>query len=72
MQVTTEHVLLGLIAEETMSKSGYLNSGLAVEKVKAAVQTLSGKKKPLSTTDNIPFSREVRSTFEAATNVRVC
>lgn len=68
-QVTTEHVLLGLVAEETGSKNGFLNSGLTVEKARAAVESLSGKRKPNSTHDNIPFSREVRKTFEAATNV---
>ena len=69
VQVTTEHVLLGLVAEETGSKNGFLNSGLTVEKTRAAVESLSGKRKPNSTHDNIPFSREVRKTFEAATNV---
>lgn len=68
-QVTTEHVLLGLIAEDTSSKHGFMNSGLTVEKARAAVETLSGRRKPISTHDNIPFSREVRKTFEAATNV---
>jgi ATP-dependent Clp protease ATP-binding subunit ClpC len=68
-QVTTEHVLLGIITEDTSSKNGYLNSGLTAEKARAAVQSLSGKRKPISTTDSIPFSREVRKTFEAATNV---
>lgn len=68
-QVTTEHVLLGLITEDTSSKNGFLNSGLTAEKARAAVQSLSGKRKPISTTDSIPFSREVRKTFEAATNV---
>jgi hypothetical protein len=46
-----------------------MNSGLTVEKARSAVETLSGKRKPISTHDNIPFSREVRKTFEAATNV---
>lgn len=69
VQVTTEHVLLGLIAEETNSKHGFLNSGLTVDKARAAVEALSGKRKPNSTHENIPFSREVRKTFEAATNV---
>lgn len=68
-QVTTEHVLLGLVAEETGSKNGFLNSGLTAERARAAVESLSGKRKPISTHDNIPFSREVRKTFEAATNV---
>ncbi|WIA36448.1 hypothetical protein OEZ86_007755 [Tetradesmus obliquus] len=67
-EVTTEHVLLGLIAEDTSSKHGFMNSGLTVEKARAAVETLSGRRKPISTHDNIPFSREVRKTFEAATN----
>lgn len=67
--MSTEHVLLGLITEDTSSKNGFLNSGLTAEKARAAVQSLSGKRKPISTTDSIPFSREVRKTFEAATNV---
>jgi hypothetical protein len=62
-------VLLGLIAEDTSSKHGFMNSGLTVEKARSAVETLSGRRKPISTHDNIPFSREVRKTFEAATNV---
>jgi len=70
-QVTTEHVLLGLITEDTSSKNGFLNSGITAEKARAAVQSLSGKRKPISTTDSIPFSREVRKTFEAATNVGI-
>lgn len=69
LQVTTDHVLLGLVAEDSSSKNGYMNSGLTSERAKAAVEALSGKKKPITTTENIPFSREVRKTFEAATNV---
>lgn len=46
-----------------------MNSGLTADKARAAVEALSGKRKPISTHDNIPFSREVRKTFEAATNV---
>jgi hypothetical protein len=68
-QVTTEHVLLGLIMEDTASKNGFLNSGLTADKARSAVQSLSRRRKPISTTDSIPFSREVRKTFEAATNV---
>lgn len=69
-QVTTEHVLLGLITEDTGSKNGFLNSGLTAEKARAAVQSLSGKRKPAhSAEQTVPFSREVRKTFEAATNV---
>mmetsp|Transcript_10026 Transcript_10026/g.21446 ORF Transcript_10026/g.21446 Transcript_10026/m.21446 type:complete len:958 (+) Transcript_10026:149-3022(+) len=68
-EVNTEHILLGLISEETISKNGYLNSGLTAERAKTAVESLFGKKRPLSSTENsIPFSREVRRTFEAATN----
>lgn len=70
LQVTTEHVLLGLITEDTSSKNGFLNSGLTAEKARAAVQSLSGKRKPSHNTEQtVPFSREVRKTFEAATNV---
>lgn len=67
-EVTTEHLLLGLISEENMSKNGYLNSGLTIEKAKLAVEGLSGRKKPVVSQESIPFSREVRRTFEAATN----
>jgi ATP-dependent Clp protease ATP-binding subunit ClpC len=73
VQVTTEHVLIGLITEDqgsSSSKNGFFNSGLTADKARAAVQSMSGqKRKPVSTTDSIPFSREVRKTFEAATNV---
>jgi hypothetical protein len=69
-QVTTQHVLLGLIAEDDASKRGYLNSGLTHERALAAVEALSGRRKANTATENIPFSREVRKTFEVATNVR--
>jgi hypothetical protein len=64
-------VLLGLIMEDTASKHGYLNSGLTAERARAVLASLTGgrRMKALSTTDSIPFSREVRKTFEAATNV---
>jgi hypothetical protein len=68
-QVTTEHILLGLVAEDTQSRGGYLNSGLSAERAKAAVEAANGKRRPNTSADNIPFSREVRRTFEAATNV---
>jgi ATP-dependent Clp protease ATP-binding subunit ClpC len=68
--VTTQHVLLGLIAEDDASKRGYLNSGLTHERALAAVEALSGRRKANTATENIPFSREVRKTFEVATNVR--
>lgn len=67
-EVTTEHILLGLIREDTSSKNGYLNSGLTVERIKAAVETLLGKRKPLASQEGMPFSQEVRRVFEAATN----
>ncbi|KAI8465710.1 MAG: ClpD chaperone, Hsp100 family [Monoraphidium minutum] len=66
-EVTTEHVLLGLVAEDTTSKHGYLNSGLTPERARMAVDALAGRRKP-APGDSIPFSREVRTTFEAATN----
>lgn len=68
-QVGTEHVLLGLVAEDSASKHGYLNSGLSLEATKTAVEALTGRKRPLATNDAIPFSREVRRNFELATNV---
>ncbi|KAI8463034.1 MAG: ClpD chaperone, Hsp100 family [Monoraphidium minutum] len=67
-EVTTEHVLLGLVQEDSAAKGGYMNSGLTHEKARAAVEALSGRRKAITGTDNIPFSREVRKTFEAATN----
>ena len=69
LQVGTEHVLLGLVAEDSLSKHGYLNSGLSLEAAKTAVEALSGRRRPLATNDAIPFSREVRRNFELATNV---
>ena len=65
-------MLLGLIAEDTASKgAGYLgHAGLTVDAVREAVEAAQGfRRKPNATSDNIPFSREVRKTFEAATNV---
>ena len=62
-------MLLGLITEDVLSKNGYLNCGLTAEKGKAAVEALSGKRRP-ATTETIVFSRGVRRMFEAATNVR--
>lgn len=69
-KVTTDHVLLGLIAEDEASKRGYLDTGLTHERVRAAVEMLTGRRKPILGEGNIPFSKEVRRTFEAATNVR--
>lgn len=71
-EVTIVHVLLGLISEDTASKNGYLESGLTTERARAAAEKIYGKRKPLAGDDNMPFSREVRKTFEAATNVSSC
>ncbi|GAX82036.1 hypothetical protein CEUSTIGMA_g9464.t1 [Chlamydomonas eustigma] len=68
-EVNTEHLLLGLIEEDTLSKNGYLNSGLTLDGVRGVLETLTGgKKKPVPSTETIVFSRGVRRTFEAATN----
>jgi ATP-dependent Clp protease ATP-binding subunit ClpC len=70
VQVNTEHMLLGLIEEDTLSRNGYLNSGLTLDGVRGVLKTLTGgRKKPVPSTETIVFSREVRRTFEAATNV---
>ena len=68
-QVNTEHLLLGLIEEDVLSKAGYLNSGMDAEKAKQAIEELTGKRKPVTSADPIVFSRGVRRTFEAATTV---
>lgn len=68
-QVGTEHVLLGLVAEDNLSKHGYLNSGLTLEAARTGVEANFGKKRSLTTNDAIPFSREVRKNFELATSV---
>ena len=68
-QVNTEHLLLGLIEEDVLSKVGYLNSGLTSERAKTTIEELTGKRRPVSTADAIVFSRGVRRAFEAATNV---
>ncbi|PNW78134.1 hypothetical protein CHLRE_10g465550v5 [Chlamydomonas reinhardtii] len=67
-EVNTEHILLGLVAEESLSKNGYLNSGVSSERAKAAVEALFGRKRPVSHGESIPFSREVRKMFENATH----
>lgn len=69
-QVATEHILLGLIAEDT-SKIGYLNSGASLELVRESVRALNGRRAPIQSNETIVFSRAVRRTFEAATNVRL-
>ncbi len=68
-QVQSEHILLGLIAEDEASKAGFLNSALTVEKAKGTIEGLSGKRQSVSTTETINFSRGVRRTFEIASNV---
>ncbi|GLI63797.1 hypothetical protein VaNZ11_006882 [Volvox africanus] len=67
-EVNTEHILLGLVAEESLSKNGYLNSGVTPERAKATVEAIFGRKRPVSHGESIPFSREVRKMFEAATH----
>lgn len=69
LQVNTEHVLLGLIAEESLSKNGYLNSGLTAERAKASIEAIFGRRRALTSSDNVPFSREVRKMLENATHV---
>ncbi len=59
------------MAEESLSKNYYLNSGISAERAKAAVEALYGRKRPVNTGESIPFSREVRKMFEAATHVGV-
>ena len=54
--------------EDTASKNGYLNTALTAEMVRSAVEELNGKKRPQAASETIIFSREVRRTFEAATN----
>lgn len=68
VEVKTEHLLLGLIAEEGQSKTGYMNSGLSFERVKREVEAVLGKKMPILSQETVPFSREVKKTFETATN----
>lgn len=67
-EVSAEHILIGLVQEDAASKNGYLNTGLTAEMVRSAVEELNGKKRPQAASETIIFSREVRRTFEAATN----
>ncbi|GBF97872.1 hypothetical protein Rsub_10227, partial [Raphidocelis subcapitata] len=69
-EVTTEHVLLGLVYEEGAARHGYLGSGLTPEAARAAVEAAGARRRGPgpSGSDGIPFSREVRRTFEAATS----
>ncbi|KAG1678279.1 hypothetical protein FOA52_013900 [Chlamydomonas sp. UWO 241] len=68
-EVASEHILLGLIAEDVASKVGYLNiAGLRSEDVKAAVEALSGRKPTSVSPETINFSRATRRMFEIASN----
>lgn len=68
-QVGTEHLMLGLISEDTTSLNGYLNSGLTVERVRGIVEALTRKKALPGPNTDVPFTLSVRKTFEAAANV---
>ena len=47
-QVGTEHVLLGLIAEEPPSKAGYMGTGITVEAARSGVAAMAGRGRKVS------------------------
>lgn len=63
----SDHILLGLVCEDSQSRNGYLNSGLTLEKLRDRLG--EGKKRAVLSGESIPFSKEVRRVFEHATNV---
>eukprot|EP00798_Chlamydomonas_sp_ICE-L_P010706 gene10706-12407_t len=79
-EVRYEHVFLGLVAEDKMSRHGYMNSGLSIEKAADAIHRLTtyinsathnqwatiADLKPAR--EAIPFSFEVRKMFQLASN----
>lgn len=66
-KVTTAHILLGIIAEDTKSQHGYLNTGITVDKAKGvmALPPLNG-----SMGDVVQFSQDAREAFSGS--VREC
>jgi ATP-dependent Clp protease ATP-binding subunit ClpC len=63
-EVSTEHILLGLIAEDS-GKGGFLGSGLTIDKARQEVDIVIGRGRRDAPKD-LPFSREAKKVFEAA------
>ncbi|KAL4441273.1 hypothetical protein ABPG77_011510 [Micractinium sp. CCAP 211/92] len=63
-EVTTEHIFLGLIAEDS-GKNGFLGSGVTVEQARRVVEArvAKGRREPPK---DLPFSRDAKKIFEAA------
>lgn len=64
-EVSTEHVLLGLIAED-QTKGGFMGSGLTVDKARSVVEGMQGRKARKEQPKDLPFSRDAKKVFEAA------
>ena len=68
-EVGTEHIMLGLIAEEG-KKGGYLGSGMTIERAREKAREIisydPNKQARRSSTSEVPFSRGSKRVFEAA------
>jgi ATP-dependent Clp protease ATP-binding subunit ClpC len=68
-EVGTEHIMLGLIAEEA-KKGGYLGTGMTIERAREKAREISsydaGEEPRRSSTSEVPFSRGAKKVFEAA------
>jgi hypothetical protein len=70
MQVGTEHVLLGMVADEH-EKPGLFGPQLRMDVVEDTLQRISGRRKrKTSGGHDLPFSRNAQNLFQAAHEVR--
>lgn len=66
----TEHLLLGLIAEDA-GRTGFYGTGVTVQRARESVKQQSGRRRQKASPSNeLPFSRNAKNVFEAALVVR--
>eukprot|EP00798_Chlamydomonas_sp_ICE-L_P020852 gene20852-27685_t len=75
LEVNVEHILLSLVTEDSLSRNGYMNSGLSVEKATEILRERSTSARSWSlipvmrpSSEAHPFSAAVRKTFQMASN----
>lgn len=75
LQVSTEFLLLGLLSEEPVSKTGFYGSGITIDSARTAVDALQdrtrqGEARSFSVPNQeLPFSRDSKRVFETAAAV---
>jgi hypothetical protein len=75
VQVSTEFLLLGLMAEEPASKKGFYGSGITIDSARAAVDALQDRSRQAEgrsfsvPNQELPFSRDSKRVFETAAAV---